>query len=86
MRARPALACALALGLLGACGQKGPLYLPDGGGEVVTRPGPAPAQPPPDATQAEPPPADRLPQEQSPPPSQEQSGEERTKRSGAGGT
>ena len=24
---------------LGACGQKGPLYLPDQGGEVVTRPG-----------------------------------------------
>jgi predicted small lipoprotein YifL len=24
---------------LGACGQKGPLYLPDKGGEVVTRPG-----------------------------------------------
>jgi|KBSMisStaDraftv2_1062788.scaffolds.fasta_scaffold154641_2 predicted small lipoprotein YifL len=23
---------------LGACGQKGPLYLPDQGGEVVTRP------------------------------------------------
>jgi predicted small lipoprotein YifL len=25
--------------LLTACGQKGPLYLPDQGGEVVTRPG-----------------------------------------------
>ncbi len=24
--------------LLSACGQKGPLYLPDAGGEVVTRP------------------------------------------------
>jgi len=24
--------------LLSACGQKGPLYLPDQGGEVVTRP------------------------------------------------
>jgi predicted small lipoprotein YifL len=24
---------------LAACGQKGPLYLPDKGGEVVTRPG-----------------------------------------------
>jgi predicted small lipoprotein YifL len=24
---------------LAACGQKGPLYLPDQGGEVVTRPG-----------------------------------------------
>jgi len=26
-------------GVLAACGQKGPLYLPDKGGEVVTRPG-----------------------------------------------
>ena len=25
--------------LLAGCGQKGPLYLPDQGGEVVTRPG-----------------------------------------------
>lgn len=25
--------------VLAACGQKGPLYLPDKGGEVVTRPG-----------------------------------------------
>jgi predicted small lipoprotein YifL len=25
--------------MLAACGQKGPLYLPDQGGEVVTRPG-----------------------------------------------
>ncbi len=31
------------LASLGACGQKGPLYLPDKGGEVVTRPG-GPAQ------------------------------------------
>ena len=29
---------------LGACGQKGPLYLPDKGGEVVTRPGGGQAQ------------------------------------------
>lgn len=28
-----------ALLALAACGQKGPLYLPDEGGEVVTRPG-----------------------------------------------
>ncbi len=33
-----ALASAAAL-QLAACGQKGPLYLPDQGGEVVTRPG-----------------------------------------------
>jgi predicted small lipoprotein YifL len=30
------LACLLAM--LAGCGQKGPLYLPDRGGEVVTRP------------------------------------------------
>jgi predicted small lipoprotein YifL len=38
--------CALALLALGlvACGQKGPLYLPDSSqGEVVTRPGPGPS-------------------------------------------
>jgi predicted small lipoprotein YifL len=29
---------ALSLGALAACGQKGPLYLPDTAGEVVTRP------------------------------------------------
>ena len=29
---------ALPLGLLGACGQKGPLYLPPRNGTVVTRP------------------------------------------------
>lgn len=32
------LAMGLATGLAG-CGQKGPLYLPDKGGDVVTRPG-----------------------------------------------
>jgi predicted small lipoprotein YifL len=34
--------------VLAGCGQKGPLYLPDKGGEVVTRPGggqPQPATP-----------------------------------------
>lgn len=34
-------AAAAALLLLGACGQKGPLYLPDEGGEVIVRPAPA---------------------------------------------
>ena len=29
---------------LGACGQKGPLFLPDKGGQVVTRPGGGQAQ------------------------------------------
>ena len=28
-----------AVAMLAACGQKGPLYLPDKGGAVVTRPG-----------------------------------------------
>jgi predicted small lipoprotein YifL len=30
---------ALLVMVLAGCGQKGPLYLPDEGGEVVTRPG-----------------------------------------------
>jgi predicted small lipoprotein YifL len=34
-----------AIAVLAGCGQKGPLYLPDKGGEVVTRPGGG--QPPP---------------------------------------
>jgi len=29
----------VAVAVLAGCGQKGPLYLPDKGGEVVTRPG-----------------------------------------------
>jgi predicted small lipoprotein YifL len=32
------MAVGAALVLLAACGQKGPLYLPDANGEVVTRP------------------------------------------------
>ena len=35
----------LALALLGGCGQKGPLYLPDKGGAVVTPPVPAATAP-----------------------------------------
>jgi predicted small lipoprotein YifL len=35
---RIAAASAFAALLLTACGQKGPLYMPDTGGEVVTRP------------------------------------------------
>jgi len=35
--ARAIIAGAVLVGLVG-CGQKGPLYLPDKGGEVVTRP------------------------------------------------
>jgi len=42
------LLAACAAALLAACGQKGPLYLPDENGTVVTRPGtqPAPSQKP----------------------------------------
>ncbi|HNR21652.1 MAG TPA: lipoprotein [Steroidobacteraceae bacterium] len=44
---RALAAATLALALLAACGQKGPLYLPDQGGNVVVRPAaeptPAPA-------------------------------------------
>jgi predicted small lipoprotein YifL len=48
-----------AAALLAACGQKGPLYLPDQGGEVVTRPGgqsqsPSPETAPQPATQTPP--------------------------------
>jgi predicted small lipoprotein YifL len=45
---------ALAVLLLGGCGQKGPLYLPDETGEVITRPTQTPSPPPAE----EPPPPD----------------------------
>lgn len=41
---------ALAVALLTGCGQKGPLYLPEGTGEVVTRPTQTPATTAPPAT------------------------------------
>lgn len=52
------------LASVGGCGQKGPLYLPDKGGEVVTRPGggqtqqlpQSPATAPQSSTQPQPPP------------------------------
>lgn len=47
----------LALALLGGCGQKGPLYLPDKGGAVVTPP-PAPAGATPAPAQSAPAPQD----------------------------
>jgi predicted small lipoprotein YifL len=48
------LMAAVAVALAG-CGQKGPLYLPDKGGEVVTRPGGGQAQQPaPPGTQTQP--------------------------------
>lgn len=50
-RARTAVPVVLAASLLGltACGQKGPLYIPDEGGTVITRPagGTAPSAPAP---------------------------------------
>ena len=45
--ARMMLGCGVMIGIA-ACGQKGPLYLPDKGGEVVTRPAGEPAKAPPD--------------------------------------
>ena len=44
---KTASASAVACLILGACGQKGPLYLPDEAGEVVTRPAPT-AEPAPE--------------------------------------
>jgi predicted small lipoprotein YifL len=41
MTHRPIIAIVLAAGALLGCGQKGPLYLPEKTGEVVTRPAPA---------------------------------------------
>ncbi|HEV2229951.1 MAG TPA: lipoprotein [Steroidobacteraceae bacterium] len=47
------LLAALSALALGGCGQKGPLYLPDKGGKVVTRaPAATEAQPPPPANEA----------------------------------
>jgi predicted small lipoprotein YifL len=50
-RLLPAVAIAL---ILAGCGQKGPLYLPDKGGQVVTSPAAAPASPPAQAPQSAP--------------------------------
>ncbi len=57
---RPWLLLALAALAAGGCGQKGPLYLPDKGGKVVTS---APA-----ASQAQPAPADTTPAPATPKP------------------
>jgi predicted small lipoprotein YifL len=43
--------------ILPGCGQKGPLYLPDSGGEVITRPTQTPPEPAPT-----PPPSSPAPQ------------------------
>jgi predicted small lipoprotein YifL len=44
----------MAVAVLAGCGQKGPLYLPDKGGEVVTRPGGGQAQQPAPPSQSSP--------------------------------
>jgi len=46
------LAMAIALAVIGGCGQKGPLYLPPKNGTVVTRP--ATSAPPPSGTSQQP--------------------------------
>lgn len=64
-------AAVLAVGLLGAigCGQKGPLYLPDHNGAVVTRPGARTPPPQPAASQpAEAPRTEASPSAATPPP------------------
>jgi len=43
---RALLSCSVLSGMA-ACGQKGPLYLPDKGGTVVTKPAGNPTQQPP---------------------------------------
>lgn len=48
--------------VLAGCGQKGPLYLPDKGGEVVTRPGGGQAQQ--QAPQSQPAPAAASPSDE----------------------
>lgn len=57
MRFEQLLALGIGAFAMVGCGQKGPLYLPDKTGEVVTRPGPVPAQSIPEASSA-PAPAD----------------------------
>ena len=63
-----------AVALLAGCGQKGPLYLPDKGGEVVTRPGggqaqqQAPQSPPPGTANPDSPDKKKDPQQNQNPP------------------
>ncbi len=69
----------LMAGALSACGQKGPLYLPDAPGEIVTRPvatpppAPAPESPSPEVASPEGPPQEQDPRKEksaAPPPPQ----------------
>ncbi len=58
-----------AAALLAACGQTGPLYLPDRGGAVVTRPaGDTPATPPPEGAATRQPSPEAAPQPSTQPP------------------
>lgn len=63
---RVAAASLFAALVLTACGQKGPLYMPDKGGEVVTRPGGAtqstPQQTPQPSTETAPQPSTTTPE------------------------
>ena len=52
--------------ILPGCGQKGPLYLPDSGGEVITRPTQTPAEPAPAPPASSP--APKSPQDEPKPP------------------
>ncbi|MBV8305839.1 MAG: lipoprotein, partial [Gammaproteobacteria bacterium] len=61
---RARLTAAAALLLLGGCGQKGPLYLPEKGGAVVTTPAPPPPAP---VAPGQPPEPSPAPQPQSTP-------------------
>ena len=66
-RAGPLIASVAAL-LVSACGQKGPLYLPDKGGKVVTSaPATTEAQPAPAVTPATVKPTDKDKDQDSPP-------------------
>jgi predicted small lipoprotein YifL len=46
MTAATRIALLLGFLVLAACGKKGPLYLPDRGGEVITRPAATPPEEP----------------------------------------
>ena len=81
------VAAMVSTGMLAACGQKGPLYLPDPPSEVVTRPAPPPPESPQapnssqtvDSPQAPPSPA---PEVTAPEPARE-TDEDKTKKNGA---
>jgi predicted small lipoprotein YifL len=65
--ARKVVVLMAAVGVLAGCGQKGPLYLPDKGGEVVTRPGGQAQQPAPQSQPGDTDGADKKKGQQNPP-------------------